>query len=60
MFRFDSSTQHTIYANLPASQKVPLITNYKFMKCKQTNTISHTTQALAFFTLPSYVTSLRL
>ena len=59
-FIFDSSKQYTMCAKLTSSHKVPLITNYKLMKCKQTDTISDTTQALAFFTLPSYVTSLRL
>jgi len=34
--------------DIPASQNVPLIPKYEFLKCKQTGTISDITQALAF------------
>ena len=34
-------------ADVPASHNVSLIPKYELMKCKQTGTISDTTQALA-------------
>jgi len=34
--------------DIPASQNVTLIPKYELIKCKQTGTVSDTTQALAF------------